>query len=173
MFDVVPLMDDIAMAQLNKPESLPSQSLGPARDEGILTYQFSVRVCDGCRWSDWSDPTEPFCFAIEPKLAVLDASKAGADLAFVKGPDEHSVVGPAPSPNPPEYWPHPALQDSSAHEEVPLWLSISKVAKRPEDHGSCTKEVESDSLLNHDSVAWPNLPPQAYARPDDAAKNVI
>jgi hypothetical protein len=173
MFDILPLLDDISMAQPNKPESLHTQPLGPARDEGVLTYQFSVRVSDGYRWSDWSDPTDPFCFATEPKLVELNASKANVNLNAIKGPEGSVVATPSEGSTPPEFWPHPALEDGNATEELPVWLSVSKVTKRPDGHGPSTKEVESDCLLNQFTVSWPNLSSHSYARPDDGAKNII
>ena len=60
---------------------LPQQPYGAFRSEEVMTYEFSVRVSDGYRWSDWSPFSPRCCFAVE-RLGFRSLSFRSACLDF-------------------------------------------------------------------------------------------
>eukprot|EP00435_Cladocopium_sp_Y103_P014433 s1926_g3.t1 len=156
-FDLCHLLDDSILPEELNNSVLPRQAFGAFRCEECLTYEFSVRVSDGYRWSDWSPPSARCCFAVEPKIVTTCPVELDElQRALTDVPD---VVSPAESVDLSKPLMDMLTFTQEGDMEPPHWVSIA----RPP---SSSDVVTATAHLSEFLVSWPNLPPSAYSQPE-------
>ncbi|CAL1158072.1 unnamed protein product, partial [Cladocopium goreaui] len=156
-FDLCHLLDDSILPEELNNSVLPRQAFGAFRCEECLTYEFSVRVSDGYRWSEWSPPSARCCFAVEPKIVTTCPVELDElQRALTDVPD---VVSPAESVELSKALTEQLTFTQEGDMEPPHWVAIA----RPP---SSSDVVTATAQLSEFLVSWPNLPPSAYSQPD-------
>eukprot|EP00928_Gymnodinium_smaydae_P060456 TRINITY_DN4412_c0_g1_i1.p1 TRINITY_DN4412_c0_g1~~TRINITY_DN4412_c0_g1_i1.p1 ORF type:complete len:2808 (+),score=473.56 TRINITY_DN4412_c0_g1_i1:1015-8424(+) len=172
-FDWCAPFDDSAMPEELVTTVLPKQPTGPAPDAAVLTYEFCVRTGDGYRWSDWSQPSEPISFALEPTLTKdppVDVVRLGN---LLREPPMTGGVAAAAVP---------LTEASESLDKVrgqdgapPTWIAVSH-APRP-GYPPLERDTPTDVVFDAQQAvfvaSWPGLPPQAYLQPDPASAKAL
>jgi len=155
-FDVCHLLDDSILPEELHSEVLPLQAYGAFRNEECMTFEFSVRVSDGFRWSAWSPPST-CCFAVEPTIvstAQVELDELQRAISAV--PD---VVSPATAVESTKPLMEQLTFTADGDMEPPYWVAIAKPPDSPD-------VLRGTARLSQFLVSWPNLPPSAYCHPD-------
>lgn len=165
-FDLCHFLDDAAVAEENQSWNLPHQPLGASRAKEVMTYEFSVRVSDGYRWSDWSAPSRRCCFAIEPKI-VKNAPVSLEELQRILISDP-LVVASAEQVDLFEPLSDQIAFSSDGDMEPPQWVSVSRPPLQQD-----FDVIAATARMGQFVASWPNFSPHAYSQPDAGELDVL
>ena len=166
---------------------LPTQATGPEPHDAALTYEISLRVGDGFRWTRWSHPSEDrgWCalfvfstallacptqamnFAISPQL--VEAAPVNVEtLARLLDPVGDTVAKAEPVNADLELLSQTGRITDGA--EPPTWVSVARGGSRArggkEEKENLQEIQHVEQTRGQFVVTWPNLPPHAYCQPD-------
>lgn len=172
--DWIPLIDDSHKPDPNVMAMLPTQPTGRFPERTLLIYEFSVRVGDGYRWSDWSTPSESALFALDLKI-VKEAPVNVEKLSILLEPTSKTVA--------------PAEQLVETYKDLfelvefdedgdlvpPQWVIVERAQARAAVTTEAGMKIhhytpQDDAQQASFVVSWPILPPQSFCAPQvDAA----
>ncbi|CAE8587374.1 unnamed protein product, partial [Polarella glacialis] len=166
-WDLCQLFDESMMPEELLSEAIPPQPTGALPDSAPLTFEFCVRVSNGCRWSEWSPESDPVSFAREPGI-VADADYQVRELGKLLKPGEDTVC-PARQVDPELSSLRKQLTDLPDGEvEPPRWVSVSRPPKPSQVHGMSIMDAAAAATarMTQFVVSWPNFPPHVFSEPE-------